>query len=207
LEEFSTQFLIDQIQGGDAGALNELCRRYQMRILAAVRLRLGAGLRRRIESWDIVQEVMIDALRGVKKFDCKTEGAFLKYINKVVENNIRDEADRQNAEMRDPAKEVSFAGKCSPDSTNPLSGLKDSRLATPSQIVSLHEDLALLEEAMDRLSADDRELIIAVKIEGRTYAEIGEDLNLSADAVRMRARRAVLALTSLFRELAGESQR
>lgn len=57
-----TQLLIGQIQQGDRAALEELCRRYQQRVLAAVRVRLGAELRRKIESWDLVQEVMIEAV-------------------------------------------------------------------------------------------------------------------------------------------------
>ena len=48
---------------------------------------------------------------------------------------------------------------------------------------------------MDRLAAEseeDRDLIVAVKIEGSTYAEIAEDRGLpAADAVRMRVKRAM----------------
>jgi RNA polymerase sigma-70 factor (subfamily 1) len=204
LDSLATQILIEQVQKGCDHALNELCRRYQMRVLAAVRIRLGAGLRRKIESWDIVQDVFIDALRGVNKFDFRTEGAFLKYLNRVVENKIRDEADWQNAAKRNPGREVSLNAERSADLSSPLSRLKDSGMATPSKILGLREDLALLEEALDRLSIEDRDLIIAVKIEGRSYAEIGEDCQLSADAVRMRVKRAVLALTTIFKELAGD---
>jgi RNA polymerase sigma factor (sigma-70 family) len=157
-----------------------------------------------VESWDIVQDVLIDALRGVNKFDFRTEGAFLKYLNRIIENKIRDEADRQNADKRNPDREASLDGARSDDLASPLSRLADSGVATPSRILGLREDLALLEKAMDRLSTEDRELIVAVKIEGRSYAEIGEDSHLSPDAVRMRMKRAVLALTTVFKELAGD---
>lgn len=157
-----------------------------------------------MESWDIVQNVLIDALRGVNKFDFRTEGAFLKYLNRVVEHKIRDEADRQKADKRNPGREVPLDGMRSAGSASPLNELGDSGLATPSKILGLREDLALLETAMDRLSLEDRDLIVGVKIEGRSYAEIGEDLQLSPDAVRMRVKRAVLALTAVFKELAGD---
>ena len=202
-DPLSTQALIEQVQRDDGDALQELCCRYQGRILAAVRLRLGARLRRKLESCDIVQDVMIDALRKVKSFDYKTEGAFLHYLNRVVENKIRDHADRLNAQMRNPDREVPLEGMRSSDSGCPLIPLEDHAAPTPSQIVSLRENLTLLERAMDCLSEEYRDLIIAVKLEGRTYAEIAAELEISVDAVRMRVKRAVLALTRIFTGLLG----
>lgn len=208
----TTQVLLEKAQDGDGQALNELCRRYQQRVLATVRIRLGAELRRRVESWDIVQEVMIDALRKVNSFDYKTDGAFLHFLNRVVENKIRDEADRQRAGKRDPALEVSFDAARSAYAVFPLD-MPDSASPTPSKVLSLHEDLALLERAMDRLAAESeeyRDLIVAVKIEGRTYAEIAEEIGpkepgLTVDAVRMRVKRATLALTRIFKDLPREA--
>lgn len=72
-DPLSTQALIEQVQQGDDDALQEICCRYQMRVLTAVRIRLGANLRKKLESSDIVQEVMIDALRKVKSFEFRTE--------------------------------------------------------------------------------------------------------------------------------------
>lgn len=203
----TTQALLEKVQDGDGQALNDLCRRYQQRVLAAVRIRLGADLRRRVESWDIVQEVLIDALRRVNSFDYKTDGAFLHFLNRVVENKIRDEADRQHAGKRDRDREISFDGKRSTDAVFPLDILPDSASPTPSKVLSLHEDLALLEQAMDQLAAESeeyRDLIVAVKIEGRAYDEISDALGLSVDAVRMRVKRATLSLTKIFKELSRE---
>ena len=209
-DALATQVLLEKAQHGDGEALNELCRRYQPRVLAAVRIRLGADLRQRVESWDIVQEVMIDALRRVKSFDYRTEGAFLHLLNRVVENKIRDEADRQHAKKRRaPENDISLDAACSAGAVSPLDNLRDSACPTPSKVLSLHEDLALLEQAMDRLGAEsqeDRDLIVAVKLEGRSYDEIAGELareepGLTADAVRMRVKRATLALTKIFREL------
>ncbi|MGH7192767.1 MAG: RNA polymerase sigma factor [Candidatus Saccharimonadales bacterium] len=86
----ATQVLVGQIQQGDRAALEEFCRRYQQRVLAAVRARLGAELRRKIESWDLVQEVMIEAVRRLDGFDFRSEDKFLNYLNQIVEHRIRD---------------------------------------------------------------------------------------------------------------------
>ena len=105
-ETLTTQVLIERIGHGDQTALDELCRRYLARVLVAVRLRLGAHLRKKVESGDIVQEVMIDVVGKAKSFEFRTEGALLKYINRVVENRIRDQASHWDADKRAMGREV-----------------------------------------------------------------------------------------------------
>lgn len=193
-----TRVLVEQAQQGDRDALGELCNRYLMRVLSAVRIRLGANLRRKVESWDIVQEVMIDALRGVDSFDFRTEGAFLKFLNKVVENRIRDEADRWAAQKRSPDREIPLDNARSNETANPLD--LPCSMPSPSSVLRLTEDLARLEAAIECLPDEYRELIIATKLEGRSFQELAEDLGKSPDAVRMQVNRAIMALNKAFRE-------
>jgi len=96
-----------------------------------------------------------------------------------------------------------LAGARSPDSSSPLDLPEKSGAVSPSKFLVLNEDLARLEKAMDRLPQESRELIVAVKIEGQTYQEIGEAAGKSADAVRMQVNRAMVALTKAYQELEG----
>jgi RNA polymerase sigma-70 factor (ECF subfamily) len=194
----STQALVQRVQAGDKEALNDLYNRYLMRVLAAVRARLGAELRGKLESWDIVQDAMMASLKNVESFNQTSEGAFLNWLSKVVENRIRDQVDYFRAEKRDHRLERPFAGQRSAESSVPLDIPDRSSVPTPSQVLVLSEDLARLEKAMDQLPDESRELIVAVKIEGRTYQEIAESQGKSADAVRMQANRAMLALAKAF---------
>jgi RNA polymerase sigma-70 factor (ECF subfamily) len=202
----STQALLQRIQTGDKGALNELYNRYLMRVLAAVRARLGAELRGKLESWDVVQDALLASLKNVQSFNQTSEGAFLNWLAKVVENRIRDQLDFFRADKRDHRLERPLAGPRSAESSAPLDIPERSGVPTPSQFLVLSEDLARLEKAMDQLPEESRELIVAVKIEGRTYDEIAQNLGRSPDAVRMQVKRALLALTNAFRVLEGESR-
>jgi RNA polymerase sigma-70 factor (subfamily 1) len=202
----STQALLQRIQTGDKGALNELYNRYLMRVLAAVRARLGAELRGKLESWDVVQDALLASLKNVQSFNQTSEGAFLNWLAKVVENRIRDQLDFFRADKRDHRLERPLAGSRSAESSVPLDIPERSGVPTPSQFLVLSEDLARLEKAMDQLPEESRELIVAVKIEGRTYDEIAQNLGKSPDAVRMQVKRALLALTNAFRILEGESR-
>jgi RNA polymerase sigma factor (sigma-70 family) len=203
-ESLTTLVLIEQVQAGDRGALDVLLDRYLMRVLAAVRIRLGAKLRQKVESWDIVQQVMLNVMGEVKAGDFRTDGAFLNYLNRVVENRIRDEADRWGAQRRDMNREVSVENPRSPGSTSPLDIVGAGASPTPSKVLILQEDLARLELAIDQLGneADEyRELIVAVKIEGRSYAEMAEEQGTTPDAIRMKVQRAQAALTRIYKKL------
>jgi RNA polymerase sigma factor (sigma-70 family) len=98
-------------------------------------------------------------------------------------------------------QESFLAGARSPDSSSPLDIQDKSDVPSPSKVLVLNEDLARLETAMDQLSQEERELIVAVKIEEQTYQEIAEARGKSADAVRMQVNRAMAALTKAFQEL------
>ncbi|MAT67952.1 MAG: hypothetical protein CMJ58_00330 [Planctomycetaceae bacterium] len=202
-EILATQTLLSQAQGGSNEAREELFRRYQQRVLAAVRMRLGQRLRRKIESWDIVQEAMADAFQRIDAFEFRTEGAFLKLVNQIVENRIRDAAGHWGAQRRCLDRETPLDADGSRGNA-PINWVAETDAPTPSKIAALNEDLSQLEQAMDQLgegSEEQRDLLIAVKLEGRTYRELATELGISEDAVRMRVNRAMDSLTAIFRRL------
>ncbi len=83
----STLTLLDRIQRGDRGAINDLLGRYQERIHAMARSRLGQRLRRKMDSLDIVQEAMTRAFKELWKkepFDFSKEGTFGRYVAQLV---------------------------------------------------------------------------------------------------------------------------
>src|SRR5205823_9414840 len=133
----------------DKEALNELYNRYGLRVLAAVRARLGAELRQKVESWDIVQDAMMVSLKHVADFDNSSEGAFMKWLDQIVENRIRDKIDYFHAGKRDVRQEKPLAGARSPDSSSPLDILEKSGIPSPRKVLVLNEDLARLEKALD----------------------------------------------------------
>jgi len=143
---------------------------------------------------------MLASLRNIGDFQYNSEGAFLKWLVQIVENRIRDQIDHHHAERRDHRREVSVENARSPGSSAPLEIADRSGLPTPSQILMLNEDFALLERALDQLPADVRELIIAVKLQSRTYQELADETGRSPDAVRMQVNRAMDSLTAAYRQ-------
>jgi len=193
-----TQQLVALAKGGDESAVDQLCRVYTERIRWMVRLRMGKELRRRLDSMDVVQDVLIHALGGITDFTYENEGDFVRWLSRIAENALRDNWERLHAEKRDIRKEVRL------DNYRPTTGVGfvgtpgAIEATTPSAIMSKREDLDKLEKAMDELKPEYREVIVLTKIEGLSYREIGNRLGKSPDAVRMLVPSAIAELTTVF---------
>ncbi len=200
-EPTSTQTLLQRVRGGDRESLNELYSRYQLQVRAVVRSRLGPELRRKLDSGDIAQDALLASLKSVQSFDQTSEGAFLNWLAKIVENRIRDHLDYFRAEKRDHRLERPIEGQRSAESAAPHDLPEKSGPPTPSKIMVVREDLGRLEKAMNRLPEESRNVIVAVKIEGRTYDEIAKTLGKTPDAVRMQVNRDLRALQNTLSAL------
>lgn len=69
--------------------------------------------------------------------------------------------------------------------------LPDSRAAHPLDTIVSHEDNSAIQSALEHLSADDRELLRLVFVDGLTPGEIAERLREPAERVRKRKSRAI----------------
>ena len=193
----TTLNLVMRAKAGEDQALNLLLERYLNRILRIVRMKLGPKLRTKMESMDVVQEVMVRAVKGFEKFEPENEAAFLHWISKLVQNEIRDLADYHGAAKRDFAKEKENKKDSSIDSSV-LSNIPANSEWRPSFQIKLKEDVLELEAAMDQLPEKQRDVVVMRQYEGMSFKEIGEELDCSEDAARIQFARAMDKLTDLL---------
>lgn len=196
-----TQELVALAKDGDSAAANQLCALYTDRVRWMVRLRMGRELRGQLESMDLVQETLVRALGGLDGFTYKSEGDFVRWLAKIAENELRGNLRKLRAEKRDVRREVRFDNYRSTAGGSFVRPPEPIRNTTPSVVTSRREDLARLEQALDALKPEYREAIVLAKIEGLSYDQIGARLGKSADAARMLATRAMVALTTAFRKI------
>jgi RNA polymerase sigma-70 factor (ECF subfamily) len=196
-----TRQLVTMAQEGDNTALDQLCSVYGERVRRIVRFRMGPELRSQLESMDLVQEALIEAIKDLGDFTYSSDGDFLRWLSSIVENTIRDNIDRIHAAKRDVHRQVSLDRMV--DHTN-LAGL-DAHVpavtTTPSVVLSLREDLDRLEQAMDRLKPQYREVLVLAKIEGLSCKEIAAKQSRNPAAVAMSLSRAIVAVTNLFERI------
>ena len=193
-----TQHLVALAKEGDQTALNQLCCVYGERVRRIIRFRLDRKLRSKLDSVDVVQDVLLLAMEGLNNFTYRSEGDFLRWLSRIAENKIRDIFDEFHTEKRDIRKEIPFKEQRRSTGGTMGAALGPMRVPTPSVIMCKKESLDRLEKALDELKPEYREVIVLKRIEGLSYDEIGERLGKSAKAVSMLMYRAMTALTIAY---------
>ena len=194
-----TRELVALAQQGHRTAADRLFSVYGDRVRRMVRLRMGDELRQRMESTDLVQEVLISALQDLDNFEHRNDGDLLRWLARITERRISDSLRKMHARKRDVRRELPYDNLSqvrSPDAATPAPNRL--RTTTPSVIAALGEDLDRLEQAMTVLKPEYRQVIVLVKIDGLSYGRAGEELGRSPDAVRMLLSRAMSELASEF---------
>ncbi len=182
--------LVHAAQGGDRRALERLLARYEERVRRIVRLRLGVALRSRLESGDILQQVLLEAFKSLDRFEAQDEAGFLAWLSTIAEHRIRDAADYHGSEKRDPSREKPLDSSGSGDSGDthpaPSPALVDSA-TTPPERAARAEQVERLETCLAELPEADRELVVLRDYIGLSWAEVAERTGRpSPDAARMR---------------------
>ncbi|MHC4541771.1 MAG: RNA polymerase sigma factor, partial [Planctomycetota bacterium] len=136
-----TQELVVLAKGGDYSAQDRLYSAYGERVRRIVRLRMGSKLRSKLESMDLVQDVLMCALRDLGDFTYRNEGDFLRWLSRIAENRLRDNLDKLHSDKRDIRKEVPL-DNYRPATAGGFVGTPGPIAATtPSIIMSRKEDL------------------------------------------------------------------
>ena len=174
---------------GDEDAANRLWDRYYEKLIPAVRIRLGQKLRGKIETMDVVQSVFYEAVRGAESKEFESEGHFRAWLNRLVENRIRKEARYFNRQKRDINKEEALMHSRGEEQK------PDKTLGPrPVSIVEHFDELARMEEALEKVPKDTREILVMRYFEELTYQEIGKRIEKSEEATRKVINRAVQLL-------------
>ena len=194
-----TRELVALAKDGDKPALNRLYTVYAERVRWMVRFRINRQLRSKLESMDLVHNTFVHALGGLNDFTYRNEGDFVRWLSKIAENEVRANLRGLHAQKRDIRKETPLDDD-GPNTGRAFAGTAGLiRTTTPSAIMSRKDELDRLENAMDELKPEYREVIVLTKIEGLAYKEVSKKLGKSNEAVRKLVSRAMAELAIAFR--------
>ncbi len=194
----STFNLVQRAKSGDRAAMDTLMDRYYPRLQRIVRVRIGARLRRQIETSDILADAFRKAIDIFDRFEMRDEGSLLRWLGQIAERQIHDAADHFDAKKRDPARERPLAAH---DSHRAAAEPPDSTALRPEAVADLHEAQLRIEVALDRLPVHYREVILARDFEGLQWDDVAKATGRpSADAARMLYSKAIAELTVLLQQ-------
>ena len=185
-QQSNTGELLSRWRKGDERAFDTLLEQNESWILAQARLRLGAKLRLKEESADIVQEALLRFLRFGPRFIIQSSRDFRGLMARIVENVVRDRVDYFSAQRRNSLRERAFGS----ESVIALDEPYDSA-RSPSADIAQEEEVNYVLLGIEFLNSTERCLIELRYWKETLFAEIGRQLDLSESAARMRHQRAM----------------
>jgi RNA polymerase sigma-70 factor (ECF subfamily) len=171
-----THELWRRAKSGDQAAFDDLFSIHTERLLVFISARLGGRLRTRIEPQDVLQDAYAAAWQSFSKFDYSDDGAFLRWMCRIIDHRLRDANDYFTAAKRQ------------------VQELPQSAPTGPVTALARAENRERLQAAIEQLSDEHREVILLRYFQGLSTEEAGERMQRSAGAIRNLLSRALSEL-------------
>jgi len=171
-----TQRLAREAHAGDAQRFADLYERIAPALYAWASIRIRPAMRGALDPEDVVQEVWSRAWKAFPGFD-PASASFRLWIFRIGKNVLLEGFRKVQRGGR---------GEAGPSTRLfQLQNVPDSATAI-SQRIARHEGMQKLIGWVDGLAEDERTLFVHCGLEGLTYTEVGERMNLQKDTVAKR---------------------
>ena len=171
---------VAQARDGDASAFEELVRMYEAPVYRLA-LRMCGG--RAEDAQEVAQEAFLAAWRGLPRF--RGQCRFSSWLYKLTANAAVDHLRREK--RRPAAVPLENAG----EPADP---------PTPQEELERRELHRAVQQALDRLTPEHREVLLLRQMQGLSYQEIGAALSLEEGTVKSRISRAKRQLRTILAE-------
>ena len=178
--------LIDQTLQGDPRAFNELVLRYQDRLTHSLEHALGS----REDALEVAQQAFVLAWKKLASF--RRESQFYSWLYRIARNVASSQARRPQV----PSSSL--------DQLHDVSDFEpsDERHGTaPDYEMEQSEQVRLVQNALQRVSEEFRQPLVLKEIDGFTYEEIAEVLDIPLGTVRSRIFRARQEMIEILRRV------
>jgi RNA polymerase sigma factor (sigma-70 family) len=186
-----TRWLLEAVPLDPEGSWETLLRR------AESRLRVLASFRgRQHDADDLLQEVWIEALASLGRFEYRGPGSLQRWLSGILRNKLREDARRAGRALPAPAaSEAALA---------PQGLFEALRASQPgvSTDAGRREAEERVRAVLEGLPADDREAILLRLYEGLTVREAGARLGVDPSTVSVRMQRALERCAARLQDLA-----
>ena len=174
--------LVERVRGGDVAAFEPLVEKYRQRVY---RLAFNV-LRNQEDAWDAAQEAFIKAYKALPTF--RGQSAFYTWLFRIVMNVAHDKARQRGAQGRAFGTERVTEEEW--ERTMPDPG------EDPGASAARAEQRARITRALETLPEHHRAIIMLSDLEGLSYREIADVLNIPMGTVMSRLHNARKRLRS-----------
>ena len=169
-------------RAGDVAAFGALVRRHQERVFRFLHRMLDA----REEAMELSQDVFVKAWQALPGW--RPEAAFSTWLLQIARNAALDQLRRRRVVQFAPLDDGMDVADTAPG---------------PEARYASRQRQALLENALQQIAAEHREILLLREIEDLSYAELAAVLGIAEGTVKSRLARARAALLQHFRPHAG----
>ena len=172
--------LMLRVKGGDDAAFAQLVENYQDRLVGLLTHLVGD----RDAAEDLAQEVFLRVYRARRGYEPTAK--FSTWLFRIAQNLASNA--RRGRKRR---KEVGFAGSHETSDSRPQDvQLPEKSAFMPNRQVGRRELQLVVREAMDELNERQKLAVLLHRFEGMSYADIGETMELTPQAVKSLLSRA-----------------
>ena len=185
--------LVDRAKAGDAEAFRALVVRYQRKVYA-----VALGIVKDPDlAWDVAQEAFVRVHRHLPEF--KGDASFSTWVLRIGSHLAIDAIRKERASAKEDIDEVREA-----DVQGSGEGILATALGTDPQQNALRRELAgKMAEALAQLPEKHRTILVLREVEGLSYEELAERLEIHKGTVMSRLFHARKKMQALLREYAG----
>ena len=158
--------ILEKARNGDQAAWDALLDAFTPQIKRHIELRLGGYLRRVVDTEDVYQETVAEALISIPRCRATDKPSVQRWLKSIAEHVILNLARRRRIDR------VLYVDHESPSAT-----------PTPSKSLRRESRRNRLQDALDTLPADYRKAVFLVRIEGLTIKEAARRMGRTPKAV------------------------
>jgi len=156
-------------------------RYWALLLLQARQMCLNERLQSRFDPEEVVQDTIVQAHKALSQFRGQTDGKFVCWLQKILENMVNDRIRHETAGIRDVAREQSLAAVA--ESSAYWQSIIADRGEAPDREAELSELRLRVAEALEQLPEDYRNVVICRHLSDMSVAKIAKTLNRTEKAV------------------------
>jgi RNA polymerase sigma-70 factor (ECF subfamily) len=194
--------LISEARAGNEKALGALLESYRNYLRLLARIEIGKRLQAKLDASDLVQDAFLEAHRNFHLFAGSEEPEFTCWLRQILAAKVCNLVRHYfGTQARDVRMEVDVFAEVE-NSSRALNQELSASVISPSQQAAHREHCVLLADALERLPADYREVLILRHLESLTFPEVARRMQRTEDSVQKLWVRGLASLRKVF----GESQ-